>query len=47
MKLFKLAALFSGLLLSSVVSAQAPDFSFQDIYGKQHQFDVFEGGGEL
>jgi len=43
MKLFKLAALFSGLLLSSVVSAQAPDFSFQDIYGKQHQFSEYRG----
>ncbi|MFI0398276.1 MAG: TlpA family protein disulfide reductase [Thiolinea sp.] len=43
MKFMKWATVFSGLLMSAAVSAQAPNFSFQDIYGKQHQFSEYKG----
>lgn len=43
MKVLKAALLLSGLFISSVASAQVPNFSFQDIYGKQHQFSNYRG----
>ncbi|TXH71903.1 MAG: TlpA family protein disulfide reductase [Thiothrix sp.] len=43
MKIVKWATIFSGLLMSAAVSAQTPNFSFQDIYGKQHQFNEYKG----
>ena len=43
MKSLRLAALFFCFLFSAVANAQVPNFSFQDIYGKQHQFSEYRG----
>lgn len=43
MKVMKWVTVFSGLLMSAVASAQVSNFSFQDIYGKQHQFSEYKG----
>ncbi len=44
MKLFKSAVLSACLLFSSAASAeQVANFSFQDIYGKRHQFSDYRG----
>lgn len=43
MRFFKAAIATGILLFSSIAAAQVQNFSFQDIYGKTHQFSEYRG----